>query len=308
MSSESDVHAPRRQSSTPDTPRKRRRLASDASSRRSRRHKELRRSDVEDRYNDDYRLLFNEHVARAASRFDVNESARRSSIQIGSSVWSTKEQDVFFAALERLGRDDTPGIAGAIGTKSEAETRDFLLTLQDAAVERGDTRLTLRDIPAAIQLGSECDRQLEHAADALAWYQERLEASLEQERYGDYWLITPPIADELDDAINGVVPPRSVSTPHISQPNEVGSGVVQSCIACRKRKSRCDQQTPCGKCITKGTSCEYVNKDLNGEDTSRTSHDLARPRSASRADASDPDQISGGYMGYGYSFPSLVPL
>jgi RNA polymerase I-specific transcription initiation factor RRN5 len=222
-------------------------------------------------------------------------------------VWSTRELDVFFAALERLGRDDTPGIAGAIGTKSAAETRDFLLTLQDAAVERGDTRLALRDIPAALQVGSECDGQLEHAADALAWYQERLEATLEQERYGDYWLITPQIADELDDAINGIVRPRSASTPHISQPKETNSGLVQSCIACKKRKSRCDQASPCGKCVTKGTPCEYPHKDLNSEGTRHTSQDLARPRSASRVDASDPDQIRGGYLGYGYDCPSLVP-
>lgn len=217
MSSESDESR---------EPRKRRRLASTDSSRR-RNHKELRRTNIEDKYNDDYRVLFNEHVALAASRLEVDDSARHHSKQIGSSVWSSKEQAVFFAALARLGRDDTAGMARAIGTKSDPETRDFLLSLQDAAVKQGDARLTLRDIPAAIELGEQCDRQLEYAADALAWYQERLEAALEQERYGEYWLITPQVAAEIEDAVNGVSRRRSVSIPpQRIEPQRTWSGVA----------------------------------------------------------------------------------
>jgi RNA polymerase I-specific transcription initiation factor RRN5 len=193
---------------------------------RLRKHDNLRRHEVEARYNDNYRQLFNEHVTEVASRFDINESIQHYSNQVGSSVWSSTEQTVFFAALERLGKDDIPGIAGAIGTKTETEAREFLILLQDAAIKQGDTKLTLRDIPAAIEVGSACDQQLDQAGDALAWYQERFEATQEQQRYGKYWLITGSVADEVEDAINGVARPRSASTPHDREPPRIGSGVA----------------------------------------------------------------------------------
>jgi hypothetical protein len=50
-------------------------------------------------------------------------------------------------------------------------------------------------------VGTECEERLELAGDALAWYQERFEAKQEQERYGKYWLITPEVADEIEQAI-----------------------------------------------------------------------------------------------------------
>jgi hypothetical protein len=66
----------RRRSSTPDTPRKRRRLGSlDLDVAGLRRHDLLRRRQVEANYNDDYRLLFNQDAVQAASRFNVGETA-----------------------------------------------------------------------------------------------------------------------------------------------------------------------------------------------------------------------------------------
>jgi len=281
-------------SSTPETPRKRRR-ASTASS-RYRSHKQPRRHAVESHYNDEYRVLFNDHVAKAASRFEVNETARDSALQIGSSLWAAKEKAVFFAALERLGRHDLPGIAGAIGTKSQAESRTFLLTLQDAARDRGDTKLTLRDIPAAIELGPACDLQLERAADALARHQERHEASLEKERYGEYWLVTPRIADRIDDAINGVVRHRSVSAPINDEPKKAGSGIAGSCIPCKTRKVKCDRAFPCGRCFRSQRNCEYPEGIVAAQsvDAPRA---VSRPRSASGLAESGPDQVGGGSVG-----------
>jgi RNA polymerase I-specific transcription initiation factor RRN5 len=299
MSSDSDeyidhAHSPHRQStSTPETPRKRRRASTISS--RQRRHKQPRRHDVESHYSDEYRGLFNEHVKNAASRFEVHETARDSTSQIGLSLWTPKEKAVFFAALERLGRDNLPGIARATGTKSAPEIRDFLLTLQDAAVERGDTKLTLRDIPAAIDLAPACNQQLERAADALAWYQERHEASLEQERYGEYWLITPHIADDIDDAINGVVRPRSASTPY-DEPKRAGSGIAGSCIPCKTRKVKCDRGRPCGRCVRTQRECEYPGGTIDAVKADET-HVDARPRSASGLADNEHDEAGGGFVG-----------
>jgi RNA polymerase I-specific transcription initiation factor RRN5 len=212
----------RRRSSSPDSPRKRPRLRSTDSS-RIRKHDPLRRDSVEAKYNDDYRLLFNEHVIQAAARFVDDESVLLYSKQVGSSLWSPKEQAVFFGAVERLGKDDVQGIAGVVGSKSPAEVRDYVILLQDAAMKQGDAKLTLRDISAAIEVGDTCENHLEGAGDALAWYQERLEASLEQERYGEYWLITPSIAENIEHDYNGVARPRSVSNSRGEAQANVGS-------------------------------------------------------------------------------------
>jgi RNA polymerase I-specific transcription initiation factor RRN5 len=172
------------------------------------------------------RKLFNDHVTGAASHPDVNESVQHYSTQIGSSLWSSTEQARFFVALERLGKDDLPGIARAIETKTTIETRAFLDLLHDAASKQGDTKLTLRDIPAAVDVGHACSQQLDDAAEALAWYQEKLEASQEQERYGDLWLITPSIAEDIEHAVNGVTrPPTSASSILEREPKRHGNGV-----------------------------------------------------------------------------------
>lgn len=219
MSSESGE-----ESSRPDTPRKRRRLRYRTTS-HSRKHDTQRRPSLEETYNDNYRLLYNEHVASAASRFEVDASLHYSK-QVGASVWSSKEQATFFAALERLGKDDLPGIAAAITTKTVAEARDFILLLQDAAAKQGTAQVTLRDIPAAIELDRECCQRLEEAGDALAWYQEKLDAAQEEERYGKYWLITPQIAEEIEHAVAGPDRPRTASTPPASISEHPGRGTV----------------------------------------------------------------------------------
>jgi RNA polymerase I-specific transcription initiation factor RRN5 len=217
---------PRRLSSTPDTPRKRRRLGSSLDPAQRRKHDLLRRQDVEASYNDAYRLLFNEHVAQVAARFDVDTAVQHYTKQVGSALWQSSEQAMFFAAMERLGRDDAAGIARAIGTKTEAETRDFLVLLHDAAANQGDAKLTLRDIPAACEIGHACSQQLDRAADSLAWYQERLEAAHEQERHGDYWLITPSIANDIEAAVQSLRPARAASEAHEAGPQGMGPGVA----------------------------------------------------------------------------------
>jgi RNA polymerase I-specific transcription initiation factor RRN5 len=218
----------RRRSSTSQSPRKRPRLRSTDSS-RFRNHKVLRKPELEAKYNDNYRLLFNDQVAQATARFDVDvakEEEQGFSKHVGSSVWLSQEQAVFFAALERLGPDDTPGIACAIRTKTAVEVRAFLVLLQDAATKQGDANLTLRDIPAAIEVGDSCHQELEEAGDALAWYQERQEALQEQERYGEHWLITPSIAQEIEDAYSGFIHLRAASAIQEDEPKEFGSGVA----------------------------------------------------------------------------------
>jgi RNA polymerase I-specific transcription initiation factor RRN5 len=271
MSSDADLDdhtrpSSRRHSSSPDSPRKRPRLRSTEPSRVPK-HDQRRKSHAGARYSDDYRVLFNGYVAQAATRFDDDESTLLYSKQVGSSVWSPTEQAVFFAAIERLGKDNVPGIAGAIGSKTPTQVRDHVLMLQDAATKQGDAKLTLRDIPAAIEVGYACENRLEEAGDALAWFQERLEASLEQERYGEYWLITPAIAESIEHDYNGSARPRSASVLQGEEQSSVGS----ACQQCKAVKRKCDRGTPCSRCTKSGAQCVYVAKKPKVNSRSRTS-------------------------------------
>lgn len=205
-------------SSANGTPRKRRRLESLEPSR-------VRKYYLEGKYNDAYRVLFNDHVTRVAAPFvpdhDDNDAKHHYTTQYGASTWSSKEQAVLFAALERLGRHDVAGIAQAVGTKTTTETQALLLLLHDAATQKGDLGLTLRHVPAAVEIRRECNEELDVMAEALAWYQEQWEVVEEQKRYGDHWLITPTLAADIEFAING--PSRAASSTRPTTPADPGT-------------------------------------------------------------------------------------
>lgn len=200
----------RRPSVAPSSPRKRRRSSSADPLLDNSKHI---KPHLQGHYNDAYRTLFNEDVNSAAARFVPDVSIKLLTEQIGTSVWTPEEKLVFFAALERLGKDDTPGIASAIGTKSIPEVCQFSQLLHDAAAKHPHANVTLRDIPAATEVTKKCRDRLELAGDALAWYQERFEAKQEQNRYGRYWLITPEIADDIEHAQESLTRPAFSSSP-----------------------------------------------------------------------------------------------
>lgn len=162
------------------------------------------------RYNDAYRELFNEQVEAAAARFERDKNWQYFKMHVGASFWSSSDQATFFAALERLGRNDLPGIAAAVGTKSIPEIQEYLLSLQDAAAKQGNAKLTLRDIPAAFEVSDDCNEHLDLAGHALAGFQETFEAKQEQRKFGDYWLITSDLAEDFENALD---PERADSVP-----------------------------------------------------------------------------------------------
>jgi hypothetical protein len=174
-------------------------------------------------YRDDYRKLFNDTVESAVARFNPQDSFYPRETQLGASKWSPEEKTKFFAALERLGKDDIPGIARAVATKSIPEVRQYLLLLDDTSLKQ--TKVTLRDIPAAAEISTECNGRLDLAGEALAWYQEKHEAKQEQERYSSYWLITPEIAEEIENAHKSSRRPSLASSlpPHLDQ-DQVAQG------------------------------------------------------------------------------------
>ncbi|KAF2472995.1 uncharacterized protein BDR25DRAFT_392778 [Lindgomyces ingoldianus] len=164
---------------------------------------------LQGQYINAYRTLFNESVNDAVHRFVSDASFIPPRAQIGASRWSMDEKSRFFAALDRLGRGDLPGIARAVRTKTIPEIQNLFLLLENSTLER---KITSQDISAATEVSPACIERLEVAGDALAWYQERFEAKAEQDRYGKYWLVTPEIADQIEEAI------RPSRTPSLSLP------------------------------------------------------------------------------------------
>jgi len=196
----SSRRAPRRSSSDEflSSPRKRRRYSSAKRTGQLLSEAELfHKGD----FNEGYLELYNETVASAANRFDSDIPSDLPASQIGVIDWASEEKALFFAALDRLGRDDLPGISDAIGTKTIPEVRDFLLLLQDSSAEHETTEVTLLDIPPAAEISEECCQDLEKASEVLAWFQQTAEAEKAHERYGPNWLITPEKAKEIEETL-----------------------------------------------------------------------------------------------------------
>ena len=159
-------------------------------------------------YNDNYRALYNDCVTEAAKRFGSSSPSFLARSQIGLSKWSSQEKEVFFNATAKLGRDNIPGIARAIGSKSQVEVREYLLLLRESYVQhnlneaQAKAIISPREIPAAVELSEECCNSLDTAGEALAWYQENYEAKQEQKKFGDCWLLGQDLAEEIEAAIS----------------------------------------------------------------------------------------------------------
>ena len=164
-------------------------------------------------FNPDYLALLNQDITDAATGMVADDItlALPELSQVGAVRWSRVEKESLYAALGRLGRDDLPGIAARVGTKSPLEVRQLLVLLAARArahMDEGDLwRKILRpvDVPAAAELTQDCCAALDEAADDLALRQEAHEMAVEKKRWGQAeWCITQASpfldADEADTA------------------------------------------------------------------------------------------------------------
>ncbi|KAK2067603.1 hypothetical protein P8C59_001327 [Phyllachora maydis] len=154
----------------------------------------------------EYLNLLNEDIQDASAQylpFDSNELGKS---QLGVTVWTSAEKDLFFEALGRLGADDTAGIASRIGSKCELEVSHYLKLLRDGAKQKEkrpdahEIDVVPADLPAACELSQACCQALENAADALALRQESYEENREQVKWGpDRWLVTSYHYSEMEN-------------------------------------------------------------------------------------------------------------
>lgn len=160
---------------------------------------------LQSHYSDQYLSLFNES---SVDGIDVTNTDLEST-RIGLIDWSKLEKEQFFLALSRRSKADVRGIATSIGSKSELEVYEYLLSLEE---EGRSTRqygrevndVSHADIPAATELSSECEALLEQAADALTVYQEKYDRAIGEQVHGNHWLIDHVQAHAYDMLIDQV--------------------------------------------------------------------------------------------------------
>lgn len=161
-------------------------------------------------YSDGYRQLFNATLQDIAANDSKEASRARNSLtpsQIGVTVWSPKEKNLFFRALARRGRHDVQGLAADLDSKSASEISVYLDLLQNAALERQLHGLR-KGFPyasstcAAAEIGQTCCAALDLASEALGVFQQREEEKREKTKHSEFALLTPRIATWVDRRLN----------------------------------------------------------------------------------------------------------
>ena len=198
-SSEEGSRSPLRASSSHGGPKKRKNSQASADT-----HPRVKR--LKPFYNDKYRELFNETVDEIVLGDAPDENSLPSS-QIGATLWSSEEKEIFFSVLAKRGRNDVRQIAADIGSKSESEVQVYLELLQKATTDlhaTGPSRInvSIDEIKAAVEVSQECCAGLDLAADALSAFQQNQEEKLEMKQYPKFWLLTPKIAKWVDSELN----------------------------------------------------------------------------------------------------------
>ncbi|KAL2395186.1 hypothetical protein ABEF93_001611 [Exophiala dermatitidis] len=122
--------------------------------------------------------------------------------QLGASTWDPAEKAALFKGLCRNGRRNLQAISESIGSKSVVEVKAYLDNLQEHEIDRQlfepqTKNMSHTKIPAAIEVGPECEKVLERAADALAAFQEQYDHAAGQ-RLNPIWLIDHATALEFE--------------------------------------------------------------------------------------------------------------
>ncbi|OLN95613.1 hypothetical protein CCHL11_04873 [Colletotrichum chlorophyti] len=155
-------------------------------------------------FNNNYLDLLNKDIEDVANLRTIGEDEDLPPSQVGMTMWTPFEKNIFFDALSRLGKDNIRGISEKVRTKSEVEVRQYIALLQDAVERRGQeqegglTLLELADYPAAAEISQPCCLLLDEAADALSFRQERHEELSEQKKWGTCWNINMELAKRIE--------------------------------------------------------------------------------------------------------------
>ena len=154
-------------------------------------------------YNDVYLELFQQFAGSESTHLDgiAIIIPRR----LGASVWDeTEKAKLIRRSCLELGRHNLPLLAKHVGTKSQLEVRSYLNQLESNEIDRQlfqkqTKNISQAEMPAAVEVGPECEARLEQAADALAAFQEQYDYAFGQQENTLPFVITNEVASLLDD-------------------------------------------------------------------------------------------------------------
>ena len=127
------------------------------------------------------------------------------------SWWTPLEKEIFFNMLALKGKDGVEEIAKAIKTKTVVEVSAYLQLLDTAnrnagsslyVKNRGRDLVSMKDIPAAVELGDNVCEELEGHADTVEAEHTRRFARKQLVRWGEFWEIDPDVAAHISDLVH----------------------------------------------------------------------------------------------------------
>lgn len=154
-------------------------------------------------YNPKYLDLFRE-TFQQTSEDEIDATSFEAS-QIGAVVWQPYEKARLFRGLQRHGRDALHTLTKIVSSKSELEIKAYLDLLKQSELERQlyerqTKNISAADIATSIEIGGECERALNTAAEALEAYQEQYDYAAAIWNYETAYIITSEVAQEIDAA------------------------------------------------------------------------------------------------------------
>lgn len=150
-------------------------------------------------YNDQYLEVFKQ-VWENSTGEDLTPDFQPT--QLGAVSWRPSEKTRLYEALDSKGWRDVKAIAQLVRTKSETEVAAYLSFLKQKETDRQLFELRTynvshAEIPAAIEIGRECEEVLDKAAAALSAFQDHFDFTAGHRNNG-VWLIDHNVASELD--------------------------------------------------------------------------------------------------------------
>lgn len=157
-----------------------------------------------------YVPLFNDAVRDIESGVVYHDEQYERNLQYGAVRWTRNEREAFYNGLAKYGKSETARIASLIGTKTEMEVRTLIHTLDRNAQHRATRQrepefITLKEIPAAVEINEDCCKAMEKSACALALDEESREKLMGFKNYGDLYTIDGPIAAWVEEKLGSEI-------------------------------------------------------------------------------------------------------
>lgn len=174
-------------------------------------------------YNDQYLEVFRQ-IWESSTGEDLAPNYQPT--QLGAVYWGSSEKARLYEALDSKGRHDVKAIAQIVRTKSETEVVAYLNVLRQRETDRQlfETRaenISHIDIPAAIEIGVDCEQVLDKAAAALSAFQDHFDFTAGDRNHG-VWLIDQKTASELDQSADKSELSDDLSEDNTEEPQPLG--------------------------------------------------------------------------------------